>query len=207
MIEEWRAYLYPIGFLANLLFTARFLSQWILSEKKGLSHFSLSFWMISLMGSFLLTLHSLIQLQYPICLIQTCNLVLYWRNWQLTKWPKKCLPSLKTVIFLLFFIVVFISSLFIATSYVTLGKIEWMRVPHFLQQKTYSVALGWSLLGFIGTFLFASRFWLHWWRAEKNMTTALNQQFWILSVIGSLCALCYFIKIFDIVNIRILNRN
>jgi len=200
-MEEWRNFLYPIGFIANLLFTARFFLQWISSEKKSQSYFSVYFWLISLMGSLLLTAHSFIQVQYPICLIQTCNIILYWRNWRLTHFTKESLISIQKVWILLVSSAVTMTSLFMSVSYLTLGKIEWMRVPDFIEVDPDPISLTWSAIGFFGTFLFASRFWFHWWRAEKNYHNALNSHFWIISVIGSIFALFYFIRIYDLVNI------
>jgi len=200
-MEDWRSILYPLGFVANVLFAARFFMQWISSEKKSFSHFSLSFWLISLFGSLLLAVHSFIQVQYPICLIQTCNVILYWRNWELTSYPRSCLISLQKVSLLLAFLTVSMTLSFMAVSYFTLGTIEWMRVPDFIEQHPHPISLTWNIIGFFGTFLFASRFWFHWWRAENNYKNALNSHFWILSVVGSLFALAYFIRIADIVNI------
>ncbi len=200
-MDEWRNILYPIGFLANLLFALRFLFQWIASEKKTQSYFSLSFWLISLSGSLLLTLHSFIQVQYFVCLIQTCNSILYWRNWQLAQYPKNSLISLKYVCLFLILSVLVMTGAFVIASYFSFGFIEWMRVPDFAETNPRPVSLTWNMIGFFGTFLFASRFWLHWWRAEKDQKNALNTHFWIISIVGSLFALAYFIRINDVVNI------
>jgi len=200
-MDDWRNILYPIGFLANLLFALRFFLQWMNSEKKSQSHFPVSFWIISLGGSLLMTLHSFIQVQYPVCLIQTCNAILYWRNWELTRYPKSSLMSIKNVYFIFFVVIFLMTAIFMGESYISFGKLKWMRVPDFIESKTSPISFTWNLVGFFGTFLFASRFWFHWWRAEKNQENALNSHFWMISVIGSLFALAYFIRIFDLVNI------
>lgn len=200
-MEDWRNLLYPLGFLANAFFAMRFLSQWIKSEKIQQSHFTLSFWTISLWGSILLAMHSFIQLQYPFCLIQACNAGLYWRNLELMRYPKSQLMPFPRVCLCLALIVVGLTVAFMLQSWLSFGELEWMRVPDFLETKQKSASFLWNAIGFSGTFLFASRFWIHWWRAEHNLSDALRMDFWIISLIGSVLALAYFIHIKDIVNI------
>lgn len=200
-MEEWRNFLYPIGFLANLLFTLRFFLQWIDSEQKAQSHFSLSFWSISLGGSILMALHSFIQLQLFICLIQTCNTILYWRNWQLSQYPKKSLISIDKVYLIFVLLIVSVTAAFVTESYLSLGQMKWMRIPDFMESQKITVSWIWNTIGFFGTFLFASRFWFHWWQAEKNQDNPPHPYFWVISLIGSIFALAYFIRIYDLVNI------
>lgn len=200
-MEEWRNLLYPLGFLANLLFALRFFLQWMNSEKKSQSHFTLSFWSISLWGSFLMGVHSFIQLQYPVCIVQACNVILCWRNRQLMLFAKNQLMSFSQVCKFLGLVLGGITLAFISVSLLSEGKLEWMRVPDFIELKKVQVSLAWNIVGFLGTFLFASRFWVHWWRSEENASTALNSHFWIISLVGSVLALSYFIHIFDLVNI------
>ncbi len=200
-MEDWRNLLYPLGFLANLFFAARFILQWINSERTHQSHFSNSFWTMSLWGSLLMTMHSFIQVQFPVCLIQACNVVLYWRNLQLTKYQKKELIPFSKVCIWLIILIISTTLAFMAQSWIAFGVLEWMRVPDFFEPKDSHVSLMWNAIGFCGTFLFASRFWLHWWRAEKNLADALRSDFWIISLAGSILALGYFIQIKDLVNI------
>jgi lipid-A-disaccharide synthase-like uncharacterized protein len=63
------------------------------------------------------------------------------------------------------------------------------------------VALGWQLLGFLGSALFASRFWYQWWKQKKNRASQLDTVFWKLSLLGNLVVLVYFFVIQDIVSI------
>lgn len=201
-MEDWRHLLYPIGYLANLLYALRFFLQWINSEKAHQSHFSPSFWSISLYGSLLMAFHSFIQVQYPVCLIQSCNAMLYWRNFELMRHSKQDLMPLSKVHALLALLIFGLTTAFIAQSWLAFGELEWMRVPNVMERaKEVPVSITWNLVGFCGTFLFASRFWIHWWRAEKDISTALRRDFWLVSVIGSLLALSYFIRIKDLVNI------
>ncbi len=84
----------------TLAFSARFLIQWLQSEKAQKSVVSRSFWQFSLIGNVLLMLHGFIQIQYPICLIQGCHAVISWRNLNLMQTRKPPL-SFQTICFLL----------------------------------------------------------------------------------------------------------
>ncbi len=201
LMENWRNLLYPLGFAANLFFAARFILQWIKSEKTVQSHFSSSFWSISLWGSLLMTLHSFIQIQFPVFLIQACNAVLYWRNLQLIRYQKKELMPFPEVCVWLVLLLISATGAFMIQSWIAFGELEWMRVPDFIEPKGMHVSLIWNVIGFSGTFLFAGRFWIHWWRAEKNISNALRTDFWVMSLAGSVLALAYFIHINDLVNI------
>lgn len=78
--ESLRSLLYPLGFLASIFFSLRFLIQWIQSERQKKSIVSKTFWRLSLTGNLLTVLHSLIQLQYPIAALQSLNGVIAFRN-------------------------------------------------------------------------------------------------------------------------------
>ncbi len=51
-----------LGLLGSTLWVARFLLQWILSERKGESHLPLHFWLVSLGGASLLLAYSLFRM-------------------------------------------------------------------------------------------------------------------------------------------------
>jgi len=89
MNELWREWLYPLGFLSAFAFTARFLVQWISSELKQKSSVTPLFWQLSLAGNLLLVLHAVIQMQFHIAFVQTCNGVIAWRNLNFMDSPNK----------------------------------------------------------------------------------------------------------------------
>jgi len=201
MHEYWRTILYPLGFIASFFFGIRFILQWISSEKKRTSHVSSSFWMISFIANILMAVHTFIQVQYPFCVIQTCNAVLSWRNLQLMKDdPKDKLPQ---VLAWLLIAIAVPTTGFVIEGYIMYGVVDWVRTPTLPWSNTDGVPLPlpWHILGFIGASLFALRFWIQWWRAEKKKTSYLGFSFWWLSLIGATLALAYFIKLLDWVNI------
>jgi lipid-A-disaccharide synthase-like uncharacterized protein len=81
-----------LGFLAQLLFSARFLVQWIASEKAGKSVVPIIFWYISIAGSFLLLLYAIHRRDPVFILGQSTGILIYSRNLYLIFREKKTLP-------------------------------------------------------------------------------------------------------------------
>lgn len=69
-----------VGFAAQALFSARFLVQWVVSERKGRSVIPLSFWILSLSGGGLLLAYSIYRRDPVFILGQAAGLVVYTRN-------------------------------------------------------------------------------------------------------------------------------
>lgn len=190
--EELRVILYPLGFISTIAFTLRFIIQWLESEKAKRSTVSLSFWWMSLFGNLSLLIHSIIQGQYFVCLVQGINAVISVRNINLMH---KKHWTLRTVIFL------HLSTIFFITGFFLLQE-EWFRVPlHLFQTHKIQVSLGWNLVGFLGVVLFASRFWIQWISAEHSHHSSLELPFWWLSVIGATLSSLYFAFIQDYINL------
>lgn len=69
-----------VGLLGQLLFSMRFLVQWIASEKHKKSIIPISFWYFSIGGSFLLLAYA-IKRQDPVFILgQSMGFVIYIRN-------------------------------------------------------------------------------------------------------------------------------
>ena len=198
-MEITREFLYPLGYLANFLFMARFLYQWIYSETTSKSSFPLIFWYFSIAGSITLTVHSIIQLQFPLALVQAANFVLYTRIMQL---HRKSSSQPKSNIYAVIMSLLTMQIITSLTYYlrVTLSGEEFALMNSFNNYLNVDIALL-SVIGAAGAVLFASRFWLHWWNLETKQQADPAPLFWYLSLSGSLMALIYFSSIFDWVNI------
>lgn len=84
-----------IGFLGQALFSARFIVQWIYSEKMGKSMIPMAFWYFSLGGGLLLTIYAIFWLKDPVFIIgQAAGLFVYSRNLYLILRRKKKLSAL-----------------------------------------------------------------------------------------------------------------
>ena len=81
-----------LGFSAQALFSARFLVQWIASERAGKSVVPILFWYLSIVGSGLLLMYA-IHRQDPVFIVgQSAGLFIYSRNLYLIYRGKKRLP-------------------------------------------------------------------------------------------------------------------
>src|SRR5260370_6554627 len=69
-----------LGFLAQALFSARFLMQWIASERAGRSVIPLSFWLFSVGGGALLLVYSLYRKDPVVIAGQALGLFIYARH-------------------------------------------------------------------------------------------------------------------------------
>lgn len=68
------------GSLAQIMFTMRFIYQWIYSEIKRASHLPLGFWIISMIGSIMIIIYAIFRLDPVLFLGQVFGLIVYVRN-------------------------------------------------------------------------------------------------------------------------------
>ena len=69
-----------IGLLGQALFSARFLVQWIVSERQGRSVIPLAFWWLSLAGGCVLLAYAVARRDPVFIIGQAAGLVVYLRN-------------------------------------------------------------------------------------------------------------------------------
>jgi lipid-A-disaccharide synthase-like uncharacterized protein len=200
---DWRVLLYPLGFLSSLAFGGRFALQWLSSEYHRKSMVTKGFWILSLVGNLTLATHAMIQLQYHVCLIQACNATISWRNLNLMG-PEEKRYRFNTVLLLLVGATTFVTACFsLQISYSDVESYTWFRVPIHAWSSSSTqttIPLYVHLFGFVGISLFASRFWIQWWFAEKCQQSYLGRGFWWLSLVGDLMSISYFFYIGDAVN-------
>jgi lipid-A-disaccharide synthase-like uncharacterized protein len=73
------------GFIAQALFAARFLVQWIASERRKVSHVPVAFWYLSLFGGILMIVYGVFRRDPVIILGQAPALIVYIRNLMLIR--------------------------------------------------------------------------------------------------------------------------
>ncbi len=78
-----------LGFFAQLLFSARFLIQWIASERAGKSVIPLLFWYFSIAGAGLLLIYSIYRKDPVFILGQSTGIFIYTRNLYLIRRERK----------------------------------------------------------------------------------------------------------------------
>jgi lipid-A-disaccharide synthase-like uncharacterized protein len=69
-----------LGFVAQALFSARFILQWIASERAGKSVMPVVFWYLSISGSVLLLAYAIYRQDPVFILGQSAGLIVYFRN-------------------------------------------------------------------------------------------------------------------------------
>ena len=85
-----------IGFVGQALFGARFIIQWIVSEKKEESTIPLAFWYCSIGGAMILLAYA-IHKQDPVFIVgQSLGTIIYIRNLVLIDRKKKALALVET---------------------------------------------------------------------------------------------------------------
>jgi lipid-A-disaccharide synthase-like uncharacterized protein len=68
------------GLLAQLVFTARFLVQWLASEKAGRSVVPMAFWFLSIVGGTMTLVYGIQRREPVIIMGQTLSIFIYIRN-------------------------------------------------------------------------------------------------------------------------------
>ena len=78
--ENIPAWLFVLGIFSQMLFTFRFVYQWLYSEKRKESHLPLGFWIISLSGSFLILVYAIFRRDPVLFIGQLTGFIVYFRN-------------------------------------------------------------------------------------------------------------------------------
>lgn len=167
-----------IGFLAQGFFSARILVQWLLSEraKKVLS--PSIFWILSIIGAYLLCIYGWLRDDFTIILGQFLSYYIYLWNLRLKGIFGK-LP--------LIFQILLILTPIIATAFVV-GNVTDV-YERFLHNDNISLPL--LLWGSVGQVLFTMRFVYQWIYSYWCKESQLPFGFWLISLIGSLTIVSY----------------
>jgi 4-amino-4-deoxy-L-arabinose transferase-like glycosyltransferase/lipid-A-disaccharide synthase-like uncharacterized protein len=171
--------LLSLGFLAQGLFSARFIIQLIRSEKAGKVLSPLVFWQLSILASFLLMVYGTFRQDIVIVGGQIFGYYIYIRNLQLQNaWDKfsKWLRGLILVLPFCFFGYLFITHF----SFPSL----------FFNPEIDTLLLTW---GSIGQVLFTGRFLAQWHYAEQKKESYFPISFWYISIFGALMIASYAI--------------
>ncbi|MCI5057413.1 MAG: lipid-A-disaccharide synthase N-terminal domain-containing protein [Flavobacteriales bacterium] len=174
------AFILTIGFSAQILFSGRMLSQWILSERAKKIIVPKIFWIFSLLGSFLLFVYGWLREDFAIMFGQVLTYFIYIRNMQLQgTW--RIIPMVFRIFLFLFPILI------IVYSYNN-GRNDLN-----LLLKNEDVPLYLLLWGSIGQVIFTCRFIYQWIYSEYQKKSELPMGFWFLSFTGSILIISYAI--------------
>jgi lipid-A-disaccharide synthase-like uncharacterized protein len=84
---DW-SWLDLLGLTGQIIFSVRFITQWIESERKGVSYIPVSFWYWSIAGSLVLTVYWIFKRSPVGILANLPNTLIYLRNLQLIRRQK-----------------------------------------------------------------------------------------------------------------------
>lgn len=176
MSSSW--FVYAIGFLAQLLFSARLIMQWIKSEKTNKIETPTLFWKLSLQGAVLLFIYGYLRDDMAIMLGQFLVYGGYFRNLQLQgEWGRSGI---------MFKIYVITLPILIALYLFFFGELNWSDLIEGDNISTWLI-----VLGIVGQLVYTSRFIYQWIHAERNQESDLPKNFWIISLVGSSLILTY----------------
>lgn len=167
-----------IGYLAQALFSARILFQWILSEKAKKVVSPSIFWILSIAGSYLFCLYGWFRHDFSIILGQFISYYIY--LWNLNEkgiWQK--MPSVLKVL--------------LALTPIVAGGVMLHDVESFVQNffQNEKVPLWLLVFGSMGQIIFTLRFVYQWAYSFHYKESLLPAGFWIISLVGSFVIVVY----------------
>ena len=176
--------IYSIGFLAQILFSSRLIIQWFYSEKKNKIITPSVFWILSLLGSFLLFIYGYLRDDFAIMFGQSLTYFIYIRNLQLQgEWEK--LNFLMRFLFITF------------PAYIVFYYYNNNVIDIDILIKETAIPSWLFILGIISQLIFTFRFVYQWIYSENKKKSSLPLGFWLLSISGSILILIYAIFRYD----------
>ena len=172
--------IFAIGFLAQILFSARQLTQWVSSERAGKILSPILFWQLSIFASFLLIVYGILRNDPAIIMGQMITYGVYIRNLYFFGFWKK-IPLLPRVL----------AYTFPALAIGMLFTGETYNLQTVFSNDDISTTL--LLWGIVGQIVFTFRFIYQWFYSEKRKQSLLPMGFWVISLTGSLMVLTYAI--------------
>ncbi len=173
---NWHNVAIVIGLVAQLLFSARLIIQWIKTEESKAIQSPTIFWILSLIASFLLIVYGLMRKDIVIIGGQIVSYYIYIRNLQI----KQVWSTLPFWLRQIFLISPFASFAILAYNQQLNSVIHNDAIP-----KTLFV---W---GSIGQAVFTLRFVYQWFASERLKRSVLPLSFWIISIIGAIMIMVY----------------
>ena len=177
-------WIYAIGFLAQLFFSARIVIQWVLSERAHRIVSPSAYWICSLAGSWLLFLYGWLREDFAIILGQLISYYVYLWNLNIKGIYGK-IPRLARFVL-------------VATPVAALAAIAGHAdafVDSFLRNEQVPLAL--LVFGSLGQAVFSLRIVYQWIYSARHGESSLPIGFWVMSLAGSAMIVCYGVARLD----------
>lgn len=177
-MQETSIWIFAIGFLAQLFFSARVLYQWFVTEKAKRIISPPAFWILSIFGSFLLFFYGVLRSDFAIIFGQFIAYYIYLWNLNMHGLWKR-LNKILRIALLLTPLVAAILLMHDIQSFINLYfRVE--DIPFWL-----------LLFGSAGQVLFTFRFVYQWIYSAHRHKSTLPIGFWIISLLGSAIIVTY----------------
>lgn len=170
--------IYVIGFLAQLCFSGRLIFQWIMSEKAKQVVSPSIFWLLSLLGSYLLFFYGWLRDDFAIIFGQLISYYIYIWNLDIKNSWKKIPRPIRYAL--------------IATPFLAIGYM-FTEARAFVNQffNNEDVPMWLLLWGSLGQMIFTLRFIYQWMYSRKRHESVLPLGFWLISLGGSSIIVSY----------------
>ena len=179
-MQETQIWVFGIGLLAQLFFSARVLYQWIVTEKAKKVLSPPAFWILSILGSFLLFVYGALRNDFAIILGQFLSYYVYLWNLNLQGIWKRIIGVVKVVLLL---------TPLAAIAYM-LRDLSAFDLTFFHNKN---IPLWLLIFGSSGQIIFSLRFIYQWVYSLYHRESVLPLGFWVLSLIGSSIIIIYAI--------------
>lgn len=173
-------WIYAIGFLAQGFFSARILVQWLMSEKARRVLSPTVFWVLSIIGSYLLCIYGWLRDDFAIVLGQCISYYIYLWNLNIKGVWKK-VPLIFRIVLLLTPVVA--AAFMLENTTEVINKLF----------RNEDIPLWLVIYGCSGQILFTLRFIYQWYYSRRAGESELPAGFWIISLTGSLLIVSYAI--------------
>lgn len=170
MSTSWLVY--GLGFLAQGVFSARMLVQWIMSERAKKIVSPVVYWVCSLAGSILLFIYGWLRDDFSIIFGQLISYYIYIWNLNI-KGVWRQLPVVMRALVFALPIVAVAAMLGDAGAFVN-SFFHNAQVPMWL-----------LIFGSAGQFIFTVRFIYQWYYSYRRHASMLPVTFWVISLVGS----------------------
>ena len=167
--------IYALGFLAQGLFSARMIVQWIISEKEKRATSPTIYWVLSLIASLLFFIYGWLRFDFAIMLGQVISYYIYMWNLHIKGIWNSMTPPVK-------------NSLLYVLMLVPLAGIAFMLLHGSTADRLFrneGIPVWLIIFGCIGQVIFTFRFIYQYLYSRKRGESLLPAGFWIISLVGS----------------------
>ncbi|WP_294081663.1 lipid-A-disaccharide synthase N-terminal domain-containing protein [Proteiniphilum sp. UBA5384] len=171
-MQQTSIWIYGIGFLAQLFFSARILYQWMVTEKAKKIVTPPLFWILSIFGSYLLFMYGVLRNDFAIVFGQFFAYYIYLWNLNMQGIWKRVAVVLRVILILTPLV-----------ALVFLMRDMEAFTLFFFRQKNIPLRL--LVFGSVGQMLFTFRFIYQWFYSLHLHRSVLPIGFWLISLLGS----------------------